>query len=474
MLSDEYARWGGAILESVVDAVVVIDEAGVILDCNSTADAMLGYDHDELVGRNVACIAGGGHAARHDRYIRDYLRTGVQHIMGRTRRLTARRKDGTVLPISLGISEARLDGRRVFTGVLRDATEDVRREEILRRARDELEMQMTINRILQTAGSTWALLDGVLRELARSPKLDVEPEAVAFVFDEASAEEEPSAEGRRALEVARVGADDAPPPASRVAKQRALCLRAAERGELLVVPECRDAAGACHGHYVVPLKADGAMVGALVLRTRPRPPVEDRRLVLLETLGTQIGISLAHMRAEESLRRSRDELRRLALQDGLTGVLNRRAVLRRLREEHERARRGGHGLSVVLLDVDHFKRINDTHGHPAGDAVLREVARRKSASIRPYDAVGRYGGEEFLVVLPGCDGAEALGVAERLRHALASRPMETAESLALAVTASFGVAACTGALTDEQLVAQADAALYRAKGEGRNRVRRAA
>jgi diguanylate cyclase (GGDEF)-like protein len=159
------------------------------------------------------------------------------------------------------------------------------------------------------------------------------------------------------------------------------------------------------------------------------------------------------------------------MRDSLTGVWNRAAVLEVLARELARARRERSDVGVLMLDVDHFKRINDTFGHPAGDAVLRDLSRRLARTLRRYDAIGRLGGEEFLIVLPGCDGARTRSAAERLRAAIAGEPMGSPEC-AVSVTASFGGAACERglALDVAALVRAADAALYRAKRSGRDRV----
>jgi diguanylate cyclase (GGDEF)-like protein len=123
------------------------------------------------------------------------------------------------------------------------------------------------------------------------------------------------------------------------------------------------------------------------------------------------------------------------------------------------------------MDLDHFKRVNDAHGHPAGDAVLSEAARRMAAAVRPYDPVGRYGGEEFLITVPGCDEDRATVVAERLRVAVADGAFRSGE-LNLTLTASLGVAVLSGEAnaSASRLIAAADSALYRAKAGGRNRI----
>ncbi len=164
-----------------------------------------------------------------------------------------------------------------------------------------------------------------------------------------------------------------------------------------------------------------------------------------------------------------EELRLLATHDQLTGLLNRRVFDRILADESERAVRFSRPLALILVDIDHFKRINDTHGHPVGDEVLQEVARRLVAGVRTVDRVTRYGGEEFALVVMETDLATALHTARRLCEAIERTPILTFEKLALSVTISAGVAVLPGdASTGATLVAAADKALYTAKGRGRN------
>ncbi len=165
---------------------------------------------------------------------------------------------------------------------------------------------------------------------------------------------------------------------------------------------------------------------------------------------------------------------RQALVDGLTGLANRRAVEEALRSELARAERFQGDLCFVLADLDSFKAVNDRHGHPMGDHVLREFAQTLVETVREIDLAGRWGGEEFALVLPGTDTASGVAVAERARRALELRGIHTPGGTFVPVTASFGVAALPAVAAPEELVAAADEALYRAKRAGKNRVASAA
>ena len=182
---------------------------------------------------------------------------------------------------------------------------------------------------------------------------------------------------------------------------------------------------------------------------------------------------------QDELISTREALREQATHDFLTGLWNRRAILDFLVREFLRAQREGHPLGVVMVDLDHFKHINDDYGHPAGDAVLSEAARRMQTLLRPYDGIGRYGGEEFLAVLVGCGIAQTVEVAERLRTSLEQQEIEISGGT-ITVTGSFGVivyeshgTGAEGSHAEDNintLLKAADDALYQAKHQGRNQV----
>jgi diguanylate cyclase (GGDEF)-like protein len=213
---------------------------------------------------------------------------------------------------------------------------------------------------------------------------------------------------------------------------------------------------------VIPLRTAQKVLGAVVLGARREGAYGSEAVRQLEVVA---------MQAAESIYRARlfEQTERLATTDGLTGLTNHRTFQSRLGEHLAQARRYGKRLSLILCDIDHFKAVNDRHGHPAGDLVLKGVARTLAADARATDVVARYGGEEFAVVLPETDAAGALVIAERIRERVKALafPLERG---ALKVTISVGVASIPeNAATQAELVERADACLYHAKRTGRDR-----
>ena len=214
---------------------------------------------------------------------------------------------------------------------------------------------------------------------------------------------------------------------------------------------------------IFPLTAGGKTVGTLVCGSRTKGALPE---------SSQKELSMLALQAAEALSRTRlfEQTETLATTDGLTGLVNRRALNTQLAERLRHAQRYGRPLSFILLDVDHFKKVNDTYGHPAGDAVLKSVARIAQRGARDTDVVARYGGEELALILPETDARGAMVIAERIRAACAAARHPTDQG-GLVVTLSAGVATWPGAGESPELVLEtADRALYRAKQGGRNRV----
>ncbi|WP_296945360.1 diguanylate cyclase [uncultured Massilia sp.] len=222
---------------------------------------------------------------------------------------------------------------------------------------------------------------------------------------------------------------------------------------------------------LVPLLRNKRLIGSLNLGSRDPgrfTPVLGTDLV--QHMGSIIAICLENVISNEMLKY-------IGLTDALTGVYNRRYMDRRLVEEIARAQRQAYRISCMYIDVDHFKQVNDTYGHLAGDDVLREVAARIKAELRMSDALGRFGGEEFVALLIDADIGSASLVAQRIRASVADEPVLLPDGQALSVSVSIGVATLDDFERDhaiegvaQQLVMLADQALYQAKQNGRNQV----
>jgi two-component system, cell cycle response regulator len=222
---------------------------------------------------------------------------------------------------------------------------------------------------------------------------------------------------------------------------------------------------------LIPLRRREPLDGVLVFASAdPKRFTPDLGSDFLAHLGIVAAICI-----ENAVNRAR--LLRSGLTDFLTGFHNRRYLNARLREELARAQRAKHSLTCLMIDVDHFKRINDQYGHPAGDAVLREVAARIETEMRLSDTGARFGGDEFAIVLAQADLAEGQKVAARVLHTVRNHPIAIGQQTTETVTLSIGVAAAHPGpgtrdykVLAERLIAEADAALYRAKSAGRNRL----
>jgi diguanylate cyclase (GGDEF)-like protein len=241
-----------------------------------------------------------------------------------------------------------------------------------------------------------------------------------------------------------------------------LCGLAAKTGEIIVSKNSAEDSrhsitytGPPHGHVIVPLKAAAKTVGVLYLYLPRDLEINEERMKILSDIGSQVGIAIENAKLYE-------ETKTLSLHDSLTGLANRRLLDIIFERNFIRARRFASPLSVLMLDIDHFKKYNDAYGHLAGDRLLCEVADTTLKEIRETDLVARYGGEEFLILLPDTDITHAHETAERIRKAVEKKTK---------VTVSLGVSTLQHGMREkEELIDKADTALYKAKQKGRNRV----
>ena len=216
------------------------------------------------------------------------------------------------------------------------------------------------------------------------------------------------------------------------------------------------------GPLEAPITYRNSIIGTLVVEDdTPGRVWEDEEILMVKTASDQLAVAISHARLFQQVQTQ-------AMTDELTGLFNHRYFHERLEREMKLADRNNDKVSLILLDLDHLKRINDSFGHRAGDSALRHVADMMRSTVRDVDICGRYGGEEFVVILPQCGWEDAVHVAERLREAIASQPLSRIGQL----TASFGVTTYpTAAKSKEELIEMADRAMYLAKASGRNSVR---
>jgi diguanylate cyclase (GGDEF)-like protein len=221
-----------------------------------------------------------------------------------------------------------------------------------------------------------------------------------------------------------------------------------------------------HNIMYIPLRARDENMGVLMVdNLLSQQEIPQDQIPLLEAIAGQLSMAIKNARLFQGVEE-------LSITDGLTGLYILRYFKQRLKEELYRAERTHGQLSLMILDIDHFKRFNDTYGHPAGDTMLATIAERVLANARKVDLTARYGGDEFFILLPDTSPDEALLLAERLHHAVADEPVALSDGKILRLTVSIGIATYpTHAASIDELIKRADEALYWIKSHGRNRIR---
>ncbi|MFN8108681.1 MAG: diguanylate cyclase [Thermoleophilia bacterium] len=448
-----------AVVTNAGDAIITTDREGNIRSANPAAERIFGFTRDELLAGNVGMLIDPAQQQAHDRQVRGYHVGQPSEIVGQGRRVMARRKDGTAIPVFVAVSHTDTGRHRLYTAICRDVTAQVAAEERAQRHGLEESALREVATIVAAQATPDTAATVAAQQVARAMRVDL---AAVVEFDQpfgdaavvrAAAASQPAhavAAGTRldtpahgVLATLRATAT----PVRRVPEPDAPVVIAMDLGGVALL----ELVGS-------PIVVDGRVWGALIVGNTTAAglmPQTEGRLGHFASL-----VSLAVASAA-----TREQLTRLAITDPLTGLPNRRAFQDRLDAEVQRALRHGRPLSLVVLDLDRFKQINDTHGHDVGDRVLQEVAARLRSEVRGEETLARMGGEEFAWILPECTAADALQAAERARRAIA----DTQFAATGRVTASFGVCGIEGTSGAAELFRAADAALYRAKAEGRNR-----
>ena len=397
------------------DGIITIDEHGIIRSVNPAARRMFGYETVELVGKNIKILMPEPHAGQHDGYLARYIRTGEARVIGQLRELSGLRKDGTELPIEINVTEIRLGGARRFIGIVRDITERKVAERSLRESEEKLRViadslpalvsYVDADQVYQFVNGTYEKWFGIKRE-------DILGRTIREVLGDASyATAEPFI--REVL-------------AGREVTHERELIRNGKSFQLYNV-------------YVPHIGSRKDILGFFILAT----DISDRKML-------------------------EDRLVHLAHHDSLTGLPNRMLFQDRLRQAMERSKRGRKLASLLYLDIDHFKSINDNFSHHVGDELLKAFADRIKQCVRALDTVARLGGDEFVIILeelatPG----DAAMIARKIVNSMQIEFQLIERSLR--VTTSIGVAMFSGGDVDSHaLMAKADAALYEAKATGRN------
>lgn len=435
------------------DAVVAVDGGGVIQCINAQAVQLFGYAPAELVGRPIEDLVPHDLRHRHAGTRAEYQAAPHVRRMGASRHaLVALRKDGTSIPVDIGLGTIGGSDGPLTLAVVRDQSRTQALLDDLSRARRALEVELDQRRQMR---SLTDLLQLHVSRQALQPVLSLhleflfpDGEGALFVFDERGARAEPL--------VAWGGGTWSPvEPAHCLAVQRGAPSGGDTAGE-----GCAHAGG---GGRCAPLVAVGETLGILTVRPRAeRLAGEDCRRI--DMVADWLALPVANLRL-------RERLQELTHRDPLTGLFNRRYLDETLRQEMARAARHAEPLAIAILDLDHFKRLNDRWGHDAGDAVLRAFGGHLGRTVRASDVVCRYGGEEFVIICPGCTGPGLVAVLERIRLDWVAAPVERPAGPSLASTFSAGVAEHRpGSPDGAALLQAADQALYEAKRAGRDRV----
>lgn len=412
-------RSTAAMIDSVAEGIIRIDRRGRITAFNKAAERIFGYGASEVLDQNVSMLMPPPFRDEHDTYLGNYVATGQRKVIGSAREVVGLRKNGEIFPMSLGVSEVEAPDEHFFVGIVRDLSIENELRTRLRESRNFL-----ADIIENIPAATY-----VKNREGQYVLVNRQHEVVT---------------GRpREQLLGKTDADIFPPDAARAYRQLDLEVMAGNR-----TIEAEEKLTDAHGerHFL-----------SIKFPTR-------------DAAGNITGICGISPEITE-LKKTQHALERLSQYDDLTGLYNRRHFMSLAQQEFGRSRRYGTPLTLLMLDIDHFKRINDTYGHPAGDQVLKAIGRLIHDGLRGIDIAGRLGGEEFAVMLPETTIGQAIMVAERLRGRIVSAPLSLNDGQSVACTLSIGIAMLSAEADHlDRLLQQADQALYAAKERGRNRV----
>lgn len=457
--SDERFR---RIAEATFEGIIVTD-AGNVLDVNQNWARMFGYGVDEVRGMDASALTAP-----------ESLAVVLEHIStnnDQSYEMTAMRKDGTRFPVEIRSKVIQFAGRSMHVAAIRDITErkqaEVERERLLGQVSQALARTDVLYRTAQALIAVTdlpELLQTVVEQIVAGLPAD-RATVITFNFDTHEVTQFVKG-GPGADAVVEVEFDELWSGLSGwVLREKQAVLSQCGYRDPRESPQAqrRRLETGCGAIMVVPLLYRDQLLGTVTAINRlDQADFDASDLALLEAMANQAAAAIANAQLVS-------DVQHRAITDDLTQLLNRRGFFTIGNRELARARRQHEGFAILMLDIDYFKQVNDRYGHACGDEVLREVAQRCRKNTREVDVLGRYGGEEFVIVLANVSYEPARIVAERLRAYIAATPVGTANG-PIPVTISIGVALLDDATTLEALVQRADGALYNAKRNGRNRV----
>jgi len=464
-----------SLLETTGTGYVIIDDQGKVLDANAEYVRLTGHKAlKEIFGRSVGDWTAAHDRERNEAAVQECARQGYM----RNLEIDYADLQGRITPVEINATVLKTEGGAKIITLVRDISKRRRDQKAMESANEQLRLLVAesgernrnatllndLGETLQVCQSSGEAYQAVGHFVPR------------FFPDEAGALYVFNFEHNLLEAVAAWG--EGPPFESAFPPDDCWAMR---RGRIHLMADlqagmcCRHVSGTdAAGYLCAPMMAQGEALGILHLRMSVRDEgrrkaktatgLEAPKTQLAVTLADSIALALANLRLRETLRGQ-------AIRDSLTGLFNRRYLEETLKREVERARRLGGSLGVIMLDLDHFKQFNDTQGHGAGDALLSALGDLLQTETRPEDIVCRYGGEEFLVVLPGTSLEVSQERAENLRQAVKRLRIHYMDQVLSATTISLGVAGFPEHGGDADMVIRvADQALYRAKQEGRDRV----
>jgi diguanylate cyclase (GGDEF)-like protein/PAS domain S-box-containing protein len=449
-----------SVAQSATDAIISIDSSGVIVFWNTSAERLFGYSVDEAISKPLAIILPHRFREAHQKGLSRLTSTDESSLIGKTIEIVGLKKDGAEFPFEMTLSTWKTNKGTFFTAIIRDITRRKHAEERLMRQSLEIGLRnvelSTLYKISSAISRTIDMNDlfsNILNTILEIDILKVERKGGILLID-----------GDKMNLVSHLGH-----PKSflnihnNMTVNDCLCGLAARTGEVIISKnshtDCNHTIAypemTPHGHLIIPLKAIDKIMGVLYLYLPVDFDIDERTIQTFIAIGNQIGIAINNCLLHE-------KAKMLSLYDPLTKVANRNLMNVEIEKNFARAERFGSSLSIIMTDLDNFKKYNDTYGHTYGDRLLVQAAKILSNEVRTVDLVARYGGEEFLIILPDTELKGAYEVAERIRRSVEAMT---------AVTLSLGVSSYSSEILNmEAFIKQADDALYRAKQKGKNRV----